>query len=83
MRRGEHAPPKPEVLVLSIRLESGSFETTLRCPLIDAASTERHIATWLELIHTAMIKGVERMQATLAETSAEREAQGRPEVPQE
>jgi len=57
---------KPDVVVLSVKLESGDFECSLRMP-IDATSDEmnRTVASWLVLIETGLKIGATRIAANL------------------
>lgn len=52
-------------VILSVKLDNGDFEASVRVPLNDQENFDTYIARWLKLVHTALIHGVEEMQATL------------------
>ncbi len=61
----------PDVVVLSVKLESGQFEASIRVPLTPDTTKnfDKHVADWLMLTHTALQRGVLAMDATLAEAT--------------
>lgn len=76
-RKNEAAPApqvdKPEVLVLSVRLESGAFESTLRVPLDKTKVKEGHKAVdnWLKAIEFGLRHGVQNMEIAFKESKAD------------
>jgi hypothetical protein len=63
---------KEEVLIFSVKLESGNFESTLRLPLReDKAAMQNIVAQWLTLIETGLKTGATLMMVTLEERKDE------------
>jgi len=62
---------KPEVIILSIRLESGRFNTEVRVPLMGQTpeQVQETMARWLDLTQMAIKIGVTEMDAAMPEQS--------------
>lgn len=58
-----------EIIVLSIKLESGKFETSIRVPLLGLSpeQVQERMAQWLEMTQLAIRIGVTEMGADLSE----------------
>jgi len=61
--------PKPsDVLILSIKLESGQFDMSLKFPIVEGATEadfRSSVEAWLALSMQALKLGVSSMDATL------------------
>jgi hypothetical protein len=61
-----------EVAVLSIKLESGAFEASVRIPIEENTKSQDFndaVARWLALTATALQHGVSEMKATLEQAT--------------
>lgn len=59
-----------EAIILSVRLESGQFETSIRVPIkpgMKADDFKKYTERWLELALTGLQVGVESMELTMLE----------------
>lgn len=53
--------------MVTVKLESGHFEASLRIPLDDTAEKHKaYIDRWLMLIETGLKQGIEELEATLS-----------------
>jgi hypothetical protein len=60
--------PEAKAIILSVRLDNGSFESSVTIPLTEHIDFDKHASRWLALAHTALAHGVTDMEAQLALT---------------
>lgn len=80
-RQEAKEPGEPKAIILSVRLDNGSFETSISIPLTEAIDFDKHAARWLALAHTALQQGVSDMAATLPKTSEQPNPKATVEAP--